>query len=265
MIEINVFLLFLRYLNQTDHRICDREGNSCFQEEFDSYQEDLIDRTECDCRSDCGGLHIFSSMNRYSFDDETATQPELWWNPQDSSGRLASYLLDPQHFLVDEFSKNVSKLVLNVTDVGLADLRFHRDISVLNFFFDTPIITQVKLEMKVTIFDQISAVGGTLGLFTGVSLISFVEVGYWILRFIGHGIEKAVFGDRDVIAKAGGKVQHVGEAYQKREDPINDLPPNYQQNYLTNYTSQGGGIFPNSARVDQRTKLSPISRLVINP
>ena len=29
--------------------------------------------------------------------------------------------------------------------------------------------------MRVNIFDQISAIGGTLGLFTGVSLITFVE------------------------------------------------------------------------------------------
>ena len=32
-------------------------------------------------------------------------------------------------------------------------------------------------------FDQISAIGGTLGLFTGVSLITFVEVFYWLVRF----------------------------------------------------------------------------------
>ena len=32
--------------------------------------------------------------------------------------------------------------------------------------------------MRVNIFDQISAIGGTLGLFTGVSLITFVEGGF---------------------------------------------------------------------------------------
>ena len=37
--------------------------------------------------------------------------------------------------------------------------------------------------MRVNIFDQISAIGGTLGLFTGVSLITFVEVFYWLVRF----------------------------------------------------------------------------------
>ena len=45
--------------------------------------------------------------------------------------------------------------------------------------------------MRVNIFDQISAIGGTLGLFTGVSLITFVEGGFQlefvsISRVIDH-------------------------------------------------------------------------------
>ena len=52
--------------------------------------------------------------------------------------------------------------------------------------------------MKITIFDQISAIGGTLGLFTGVSLITFAEIFYWSCRFFlvgarGAGNEKGGF------------------------------------------------------------------------
>ena len=32
---------------------------------------------------------------------------------------------------------------------------------------------------------MISAVGGTLGLFTGISVITFVEVLYWVAKFCG--------------------------------------------------------------------------------
>ena len=42
---------------------------------------------------------------------------------------------------------------------------------------------RITLKMRINIFDQISAIGGTLGLFTGVSLITFVEVIYWLIRF----------------------------------------------------------------------------------
>jgi len=40
------------------------------------------------------------------------------------------------------------------------------------------------LELRTSIFDQISAIGGTLGLFTGISVITLVEVIYWISKFL---------------------------------------------------------------------------------
>ena len=176
------------YLKQDDYPVCGKSGNACFKEEFNNYQEDLADRTECDCRSDCGGIHIFSSMNKYPFSDKTATEEKLWWDSETKSGRLANYLLDPDEVFVDSFTRNMTKLRRNMsTDAELADHRFQNELSVLNFFFDTPIITRITLEMRITIFDQISAIGGTLGLFTGVSLITFAEILYWLFRFVVVG------------------------------------------------------------------------------
>ena len=43
----------------------------------------------------------------------------------------------------------------------------------------------------MNIFDQIAAIGGTLGLFTGISIITFVEVIYWVFRFFIEMIRKA--------------------------------------------------------------------------
>jgi hypothetical protein len=47
-------------------------------------------------------------------------------------------------------------------------------------------VTQFYFIYRTSIFDMISAVGGTLGLFTGVSIITFVEVFYWITRDVLH-------------------------------------------------------------------------------
>lgn len=38
------------YLNQNQFQICGVVGNACFQREFQNYQEDLEDRSNCDCR-----------------------------------------------------------------------------------------------------------------------------------------------------------------------------------------------------------------------
>ena len=43
---------------------------------------------------------------------------------------------------------------------------------------------------RMNIFDQIAAIGGTLGLFTGISIITFVEVIYWVFRFVMEMIRK---------------------------------------------------------------------------
>ena len=69
--------------------------------------------------------------------------------------------------------------------------------------------------MRVNIFDQISAIGGTLGLFTGVSLITFVEGGFQlefvsISRVINH------------MTCYKFECSHWWKIYLKR-DPLQDL------------------------------------------
>lgn len=187
------------YLNQTQFPACGLVGNECFRENLANYQDDLQDRTDCDCKNDCEGIHIFSTMNRYSYSDATATDSDLWWDAKTKTGRLANYLLDPEHVFMDPWTKNLTKMMHGLDDTELATKRFEEDISVLNFFFDTPIITRITLEMRITVFDQISAVGGTLGLFTGVSLITFAEVIYWVLRFTFASGRRRLFRSQDVV------------------------------------------------------------------
>ena len=69
------------------------------------------------------------------------------------------------------------------SDEHLAQERFKNDISILNFFFDTPTITQISLEMRVNTFDKLSMIGGTLGLYTGISIITLIEMVWWLIKF----------------------------------------------------------------------------------
>ena len=70
----------------------------------------------------------------------------------------------------------------------------------LVFYFDTHIITQVTLNVRHTFFDKVrvqtslstlhltfakvSAIGGTFGLFCGVSVISLLELLYYLVVFL---------------------------------------------------------------------------------
>ena len=88
-----------------------------------------------------------------------------------------------------------------------AEERFKKDTSVLNFFFDTPIITQIGLEMRVSMFDKLSAIGGTLGLYTGISIITMIETVWWLIQFGIHAFRHKVLRAEDT------KVQVIPTAY----------------------------------------------------
>ena len=109
---------------------------------------------------------------------------------------MQNYLLDPENFFTDKSTKDVTMKEYNLTtEKGLAEERFKRDISVLNFFFDTPIITQIGLEMRVSMFDKLSAIGGTLGLYTGISIITMIETVWWLIQFGMHAFRHKILRD----------------------------------------------------------------------
>ncbi len=41
---------------------------------------------------------------------------------------------------------------------------------------------QIKRHFKASFSDRLGVIGGTLGLFTGISIISMVEAGFWFLK-----------------------------------------------------------------------------------
>ena len=47
-----------------------------------------------------------------------------------------------------------------------------------------PTVTNVQRDVKVTFVDQIGTIGGTLGLFCGLSIVSMVEFVYWIYKTV---------------------------------------------------------------------------------
>ena len=57
---------------------------------------------------------------------------------------------------------------------------FEKDIAIVNFYFEKSSILQYKRSSRLTVVDMISQIGGLLGVAMGISLISVVEIVYWI-------------------------------------------------------------------------------------
>ena len=66
------------------------------------------------------------------------------------------------------------------------ELKLH----VVNIFFNTPTVDQITKDAKANIMTQISVIGGTLGLFTGFSIMSGLEILYFVFRIALGMLEK---------------------------------------------------------------------------
>ena len=52
----------------------------------------------------------------------------------------------------------------------------------VEIFFDTATYTEIEKDRKVTVGAQLGVIGGTMGLFTGFSILSAVEIIYYLAR-----------------------------------------------------------------------------------
>ena len=58
------------------------------------------------------------------------------------------------------------------------------DLKYIRIFFDTPTINKITKDRAAKFVDMLSAIGGTMGLLTGFSLISAVEIIYFVTKTI---------------------------------------------------------------------------------
>ena len=54
----------------------------------------------------------------------------------------------------------------------------------IEIFFDISTFNKVEQDKKMTIEAQLGLIGGTMGLLTGFSILSGVEITYYLLRFL---------------------------------------------------------------------------------
>ena len=52
----------------------------------------------------------------------------------------------------------------------------------VRIYFDTPTFDRITKDRAAKFMDMLSAIGGTMGLLTGFSIISAVEIGYFVVQ-----------------------------------------------------------------------------------
>ena len=73
-----------------------------------------------------------------------------------------------------------------------------RQLRYVKISFDTPTFDVIQKDRAAKWEDQMSAVGGTMGLLTGFSIISGVEIVYFAVKIVFNWIKEKIRGKKKI-------------------------------------------------------------------
>ena len=140
---------------------CTPHGRDCYAR---------LEKLESTCQVDCEGLYA-------DVDFENSTNNE---NIKDKV--VLESLMEAYNAYKDFHVKN---LVLESTSSWYETVpAVYHPLQVVQIYFSTATYDEIVNDVSVSLGDQISAIGGTMGLFAGFSILSAVEVLYFIMKFL---------------------------------------------------------------------------------
>ena len=89
--------------------------------------------------------------------------------------------------MYNKFTKNDQYFVLIVDYFVKLDLKYVR------IYFDTTSFDRITKDRAAKFVDMLSAIGGTMGLLTGFSIISAVEIVYFGVKMILHYLKDRLY------------------------------------------------------------------------
>ena len=71
-----------------------------------------------------------------------------------------------------------------------SEYEWKNNLRFVKIFFATPTFDRITKDRAAKFVDMLSAIGGTMGLLTGFSIISGVEILYFVWKIVFHVIKK---------------------------------------------------------------------------
>ena len=75
-------------------------------------------------------------------------------------------------------------MIHTFTQLRYLDFQWKNNLRLVRIFFQTPTFDRITKDRAAKFVDMLSAIGGTMGLLTGFSLISAVEIIYFATKII---------------------------------------------------------------------------------
>ena len=70
------------------------------------------------------------------------------------------------------------------SDLYTLEYEWHTKLRYVKIYFDTPTFDRITKDRAAEFVDMLSAIGGTMGLLTGFSIISGVEIIFFLVKMI---------------------------------------------------------------------------------
>ena len=137
---------------------CQQEGRDCYSR---------VDNADNNCKVDCEGLYADVDFVKSTIDKKN----------QDMI--ILESLMEAYEAYKEIQFKSMTLMINNHTTVPLP----YHPLQVVQIYFSTATYDEIVNDVSVSLGDQISAIGGTMGLFAGFSILSAVEVLYFMLKF----------------------------------------------------------------------------------
>ena len=86
--------------------------------------------------------------------------------------------LNPIHCFLNIF------ILANMQNLHLDEYEWKNNLRLVRIYFDTKTFDRITKDRAAKFTDMLSAIGGTMGLLTGFSIISGVEILYFVVRLV---------------------------------------------------------------------------------
>ena len=125
---------------------------------------------------------IFADVKKSAPENITAENPEIF---------LERYKSFKKFFETSEGMIQIGSFHwINKTNISAPAVEIN--LKYVRIYFDTPTFDRITKDRAAKFVDMLSAIGGTMGLLTGFSIISGVEILYHVAKLIFLAVKKKI-------------------------------------------------------------------------
>ena len=166
--------------NFTYTPMCESFGGHCFEEVLTN--EANYKQCSSRCIEDCSGIPMTVVTSYVPINVDDACKRDSYFEKHFVHSSRRHFAFEIYRSLI-EGDGQIPDLQTNLANGSLCRNFISKFVALLSVESPTDSITKSAREIRVTLIDQIGTIGGTLGLFTGMSILSIVEILFFAYKF----------------------------------------------------------------------------------